>query len=161
MTTIDRRMRLPYRSDDLFDLVSDVRRYPGFVRWIRALRVISETQADGGRELRAEAEVGFAGFSERFTTDVAVRPAEGRVDVRLVRGPFRHLASQWVIVPCEGGSELSFSVRFEFRSFILQALAEANRDFAVARLTDCFVEEARRRYAPVLEQSGPGDSLTA
>ena len=43
----------------------------------------------------------------------------------------------------------SGNVSYEFRNFVLQALADANKRHAVKRVIDCFIEEAGRRYTPV------------
>ena len=42
------RLRLRHRPDDLFDLVSDVRRYPNFINLISAMRVTREHVDDRG-----------------------------------------------------------------------------------------------------------------
>ena len=49
------RMRLRYRPDDLFELVSDVRRYPDFIKPITAMRITQDDVRDGVGELVAEA----------------------------------------------------------------------------------------------------------
>jgi coenzyme Q-binding protein COQ10 len=146
VTICRRTLHLPYRGEDVFDLISDVRRYPDFVRWLRRLRVISEQTREDGWTGRAETTVGFGGFSETFTTDIAAKRSSMTVDVALVRGPLRRLTNRWRITPTPTGSTVDFHIDFEFRNFLLQALAESNRDFAVQRLIECFLEEAERRF---------------
>ena len=51
------RMRLRYRPDDLFELVSGVRRYPDFIKPITAMRVTRDNVKNGVGELDAEARV--------------------------------------------------------------------------------------------------------
>ena len=153
MTSVRKSLELPYRPQDMYELISDVKRYPEFVRWLQSLRVTQEeTTAEGWRG-RAEASVGFAAFLEHFTTDIeGKRPAEGKpgqVKVSLVRGPFRKLRNLWVITPQGQGSRVDFEIDFEFRNFILQALASANLDLAVRKLIEAFELEAAKRYAPV------------
>jgi coenzyme Q-binding protein COQ10 len=155
MTSLRRSIDLPYRPEDLFDLVSDVARYPDFVRWMKALRILSEESDAGARRLRAEATVGFMGFTETFVTDVDARPAAaGAVDpvwaitVANVRGPFRKLRNTWRIRPdAEGGAKIDFYIEFEFRNFVLQGLAESNRDYAVSRIIAAFSDEAAKRFS--------------
>ena len=142
-------MDLPYRAEDLFELISDVRRYPEFVRWLHSLKVIKETRTDSEWKGTAEAAVGFKGFEERFTTAIDAKSGDLSVDVGLVRGPFRRLKNSWRITPTDEGSRIDFMIDFEFRNFILQALAAANLDYAVRRLIDAFVDEAGRRYQKV------------
>mgnify|MGYP003390623605 FL=1 len=142
-------MDLPYRPEDLFDLVSDVGRYPEVVKWIRSLKCLSEQERGGNFRCRAETKEGFQAFTETFVTDVEARRGELAIDVSLVRGPFRKLSNSWRFAPIATGARVDFSIAFEFRNFVLQALADANKTHAVKRLIDAFVVEAGRRYEKV------------
>ncbi|MBI1338744.1 type II toxin-antitoxin system RatA family toxin [bacterium] len=146
MTSFRRSVEAPYGATDLFDLVSDVRRYPEFVRWVHSLRVLKEETELGRWRGRAEARVGFKGFSEAFTTDVEACRDDLDIKVSLVRGPLRRLTNRWRFAPSDAGSVIHFEVDFEFRNPILQALARANFDLAVDRLVQSFLDEAGRRY---------------
>lgn len=98
---------------------------------------------------RAETRVGFRGFTESFITDVDARRNELAIDVNLVRGPFRKLSNTWRFAPIATGSRVDFYIAFEFRNFVLQALADANKTYAIKRVIDAFVDEAGRRYPKV------------
>jgi coenzyme Q-binding protein COQ10 len=141
---------LPYRPEDLFDLASDVGRYPDFIHWIQSLKLLSEQEDENRMRCSAEVTVGFKGFRETFITDVDARRDEFAIDVGLVRGPFKKLSNQWRFHPITTGARVDFSISFEFRNFVLQALADANKAFAVARVIDAFVSEAARRYQKVV-----------
>lgn len=145
METLD----LPYRPEDLFDLATEVERYPEFIIWIRTLKLLSSDVTDDVRRCRAEASVGFKGFNETFVTDVEARRSTKTIDVSLVRGPFRKLSNTWRFSPLPSGSRVEFAIQFEFRNFVLQTLADANKRYAVKRVIDCFIEEAGRRYQRV------------
>ena len=149
MTTHRQTIDLPYRPEDLFDLAADVGRYPDFIKWIRTLRLLSEQEEGGRLRCRAEVTVGFQGFTETFITDVDARKDEFAIDVGLVRGPFRKLANSWRFSPIATGTRVVFSIEFEFRNFVLQALADGNKAYAVRRVIDAFVAEADRRYEKV------------
>jgi coenzyme Q-binding protein COQ10 len=140
---------LPYRPEDLFDLASDVGRYPDFIHWIQSLKLLSEQEDENRMRCRAEVTVGFKDFRETFITDVDARSDERAIDVNLVRGPFRKLSNQWRFQPIPTGTRVDFLITFEFRNFVLQALADANKAFAVRRVIDAFVSEAARRYSKV------------
>ncbi len=146
MSTHRETLMLPYRPEDLFDLASDIARYPEFLPWIKALKVSDRREDDGRILCRAEASVGFKGFSETFVTDVDARRREFAIDVSLVRGPFRKLRNNWRIEAAGSLARVDFSIEFEFRNFVLQALADANKTYAVGRVIDAFVKEAGRRY---------------
>ena len=94
MPTHAERQIVPYRPDQLFDLVADVGKYPQFLPWCVAARVRSRTE----RELVADLTIGFGPFRETFTSRVTLdRPQ--RVKVRYETGPFRYLNNQWEFAP--------------------------------------------------------------
>lgn len=149
MTTHRETLELPYRPEDLFDLAAGIERYPEFVTWIQSLKLLSQQDGEGKSKRRAEVSVGFKGFHETFVTDVEARRGDMAIDVLLVRGPFRKLSNTWRFAPGPKGARVEFTIQFEFRNFVLQALADANKRHAVRRVIDCFVDEAGRRYAKV------------
>lgn len=140
---------MPYRPEDLFDLVADVARYPDFIKWIRSLRLLDESDDHGVWKGRAEATVGFLTFHESFVTDIAADRSQAAIDVTLVRGPFRRLKNTWRFERTEQGARIDFTIDFVFRNLVLQTLAESNRDFAIRRIIEAFSEEAERRYSRV------------
>jgi coenzyme Q-binding protein COQ10 len=149
VTTHQETLDLPYRPEDLFELAAEVERYPDFLKWIRSLTLLSEQEEESRMRCRAQVTVSFMGFTETFITDVDARKPEMAIDVSLVRGPFRKLSNTWRFSPIATGTRVVFSIQFEFRNFVLQALADGNKAYAVKRVIDSFVEEAARRYQKV------------
>ena len=143
---------VPYRPDQLFDLVADVGKYPEFLPWCVAARVRHRTD----RELLADLTIGFGPFRETFATrDTLDRPR--RVRVRYETGPFRYLNNEWIFRPDPNGYLVAFSVDFEFRSRILQAAIGAVFNEAVRRMVNAFQKRARDVYGtPPLTQSVMG-----
>ncbi|MFQ3622724.1 MAG: type II toxin-antitoxin system RatA family toxin, partial [Acetobacteraceae bacterium] len=107
---------VPYRPDQMFDLVADVGRYPEFLPWCAGARVRHRDEA----LLIADLMIGFKMFRERFTSHVTLQRPD-RIHVRYLDGPFRYLNNHWRFVPEDGGTLVDFYVDFEFRSRILQA----------------------------------------
>ncbi|RKR02794.1 type II toxin-antitoxin system RatA family toxin [Maricaulis maris] len=141
------RLRLFHSADDVFELVSDVRRYPHFIPQITAMRVLDERR-DGPRlELTAEARVRYKFVSERFTSRVEADGAARRIDVSFVAGPFRVLENRWHFHALSDGSCLvDFSIRAAFKNPILQVLLESNQERAGRVLISKFSAEAERRH---------------
>jgi coenzyme Q-binding protein COQ10 len=140
---------VPYRPDQLFDLVADVGKYPLFLPWCVAARVRSRS----GDELVADLTIGFGPFRESFTSRVTLdRPQ--RVKVRYENGPFRYLNNQWEFSPHADGCEVAFFVDFEFRSRILQAAIGVVFNEAVRRMVGAFRKRAREVYGPPIIPDG-------
>ena len=140
---------LPYTPDQLFQLVGDVARYPEFVPWITSMRTGPVAEAGEGTTLvDAEAGVGFSFLKERFATRVCRDAALRRIEVSLIRGPFRRLANHWSFEADPGGGRVVFDIDFAFKTRLLDALLVANFDRAVDKLIACFEARARRLYGP-------------
>ena len=140
---------LPYQPAQLAELVADVRAYPDFVKWVTSIRTWNpREEAPGVSLIDAEASVGFSFLKERFSTWVRHDRNLPRVEVGLLRGPFRNLKNRWDFHPDPAGTRLEFMIDFAFKSPILNAMLQANFDLAVGKLIASFEAEAKRRYGP-------------
>lgn len=137
------RKIVPYRPDQLFDLVADVGRYPEFLPWCVNARVRSRSE----RELIADLTIGFGPFRESYTSQVVLERPH-RISVRYLNGPFRYLTNQWLFEPHPRGCVVDFFVAFEFRSRILQAAIGVVFNEAVRRMVNAFERRARAIYGP-------------
>jgi coenzyme Q-binding protein COQ10 len=143
MPTHAERQIVPYRPEQLFDLVADVGKYPEFLPWCAAARVRHRTPV----ELVADVTVGFGPFRESFTSrDTLERP--NHIRVRYENGPFRYLNNQWDFIPHDQGCEVDFFIDFEFRSRILQAAIGVVFNEAVRRMVGAFQKRAQDVYGP-------------
>jgi coenzyme Q-binding protein COQ10 len=143
MPTHAERKIIPYRPEQLFDLVADVGKYPEFLPWCVGARVRSRTE----KELVADLTIGFGPIHESFTSRVTLdRPS--RIRVRYENGPFRYLNNQWTFTPHPRGSAVDFFVDFEFRSRLLRAAMTVVFNEAVRRMVNAFEKRARAVYGP-------------
>ena len=135
---------VPYTPAQMFDLVADVRRYPEFLPWCKALRIRSEeVDGEGRGTLVADMVARFKGFEERFTSRVTLDKPNLRIDVAYVDGPFERLNNAWRFTPLGvGTSRVGFTIDFEFRSRMLRLLANSVFEKALMRLSEAFVARA-------------------
>ena len=143
MSTYAERRTLPYRPDQMFDLVADIERYPAVLPWCVGCRVTKRE----GNVIWGDLMVGFKVFRESFTSKVTLsRP--GRIDVAYIDGPFRYLDNHWLFQPEHGGraTTIDFYIDFEFRSRALQAVARAAFNEAVRRMVSAFERRAAQIY---------------
>ena len=130
----------------MFDLVGGVEDYPRFVPWVTDMRILDRREVPAGESLDARAEVKFAIVREAFTTRVLRDRARLEVRADLLSGPFRKLETVWRFTPDGDGTQVAFSIDFEFGSRLLQALLAANFERAVNRLVGCFETRAAALY---------------
>lgn len=138
---------VPHTAREMFDLVADVEKYPEFIPWCVALRIIKSDVAEGRGTLSADMVVAYKVFREKFRSKVSLDRENGAIDVEYQDGPFRSLQNRWRFIDRpEGGSVIDFHIDFEFRNFLLQATAHAVFDKAFARMSEAFVKRADEVY---------------
>ncbi len=132
----------PYTPEQLFALVSDVERYPEFIPWCRAARILER----GEGQFLGELMISFANISESYVSRVTLTP-HSAIDVSLVRGPFKKLSNHWRFTAKPGGgTQIDFSLEFEFRSRLLETLIGALFSRATAKMVAAFSTRADALY---------------
>ena len=138
---------LPYTPEQLFEVVADVRQYPDFIPYLNSMRVWDvREEGDGKSSFKAEAQVGYGVFRERFATLVGLDRPAGRIEAYLISGPFHRLDNRWAFSPHEQGAAVDFFVDVKLRSKLLQAALDANADRAANKILRGFESRARQLY---------------
>jgi coenzyme Q-binding protein COQ10 len=132
---------VPYPAELMYAVVSDVEKYPQFLPWVVALRVLVR-KPDG---MSAEMAVGYGGLRERYTSDIKLTPAIHRIDVTQTSGPFKVLENHWQFTPRGDGQgcEVTFSILFEFKSRLLHSVAGAKFEKVMLKMADAFEARAK------------------
>lgn len=137
---------LPYRPQQMYDLVADVARYPEFLPWCAAARIRSRRPDGAAQVLEADLVISFKVFRERFGSRVTLRPDTHAIDTEYLDGPFRYLRNHWHFTQAEGGCNVDFHVDFEFRSAMLQAVIGVVFNEAMQRIVRAFERRAAELY---------------
>ncbi len=138
-----------HRSDQMFDLVADVERYPEFVPLCTGMRVRSRRPDGQGRDtLIAEMSIGYKMIREKFTSRVQLDKPRLRVVVEYIDGPFSYLENIWTFrdEPEPGRSLVTFFIDYEFRSRTFSALMGSMFDAAFRKFAQAFEERADALY---------------
>ena len=144
-----------HTPDEMFALVADVERYPDFVPMCEALTVRSRRERDAVTLLVADMTVGYKALRETFTSQVVLKPAEKRIDVKYLDGPFKYLSNVWSFEEgAGGGTEVRFFIDYEFKSRMLGALMGAMFDRAFRMFAEAFEKRAYAIYGT------PGATVT-
>ncbi|MBB3658624.1 coenzyme Q-binding protein COQ10 [Rhizobium sp. BK650] len=147
MPQFETHRSVPHTPDQMFDLVSDVERYPQFLPLCEALVVKNRKERAGKELLIADMTVGYKAIRETFTTQVLLNRAERIIDVKYIDGPFRYLDNRWRFVEEEGGGcTVDFFIDYEFKSRILGALMGSMFDRAFRMFTEAFEKRAAAIY---------------
>jgi ribosome-associated toxin RatA of RatAB toxin-antitoxin module len=139
---VKRSGRVPYTTEQMFDLVNDIEQYPKFLHWCRGARI----DLKQGNTVEATLDIGVLGFHQSFRTrNTLERPH--RIGIDLVSGPFRRLRGEWRFVAApDGGSDISLTLAFEVTLSPFGAVfAKVFEELAAAQMT-AFTERARKIY---------------
>ncbi|HET7607219.1 MAG TPA: type II toxin-antitoxin system RatA family toxin [Gammaproteobacteria bacterium] len=143
MPTVKRSARVPYTTEQMFDLVNDIEQYPKFLHWCRGARI----DLKQGNTVEATLDIGVLGFHQSFRTrNTLERPK--RIGIDLVSGPFRRLRGEWRFVAApDRGSDISLTLTFEVTlSPFGLVFTRVFEDIAGSQMK-AFVDRANQLYA--------------
>lgn len=146
MTARRTTTRVPYTADEMFDLVADVKRYPEFVPHCTALRILQSDAVNGQGTMIAEMVVAYRAFRDKFKSRVTLDKAHHRIEADYLEGPFRKLHNIWRFEPLDDGSNVEFTIDFEFRNVFMQATAGFVFERVFAKMSDAFIARASVVY---------------
>lgn len=142
MAYLSEQKLLPYSQQQMFDLVSDVGRYPEFLPWCVGARIYNKKT----EQFDADVIIGFKMFREKFTSRVLLEEPN-RVEVDYITGPMKRLYNHWRFSNAEqGGCIINFEVDFEFHNRVLEQMIGKMLAEASERMIDAFEARAHELY---------------
>ena len=125
---------VPYSSEQLFDLVMDIEKYPEFLPWCIGARINSRSKND----LNADVIIGYKMFRERFSSRVHFTRAK-EVEVEYLQGPMRHLHNKWVFKDLKANQcQIDFYVDFSLRTKLFESLVDQFFHKALVKMINAF-----------------------
>ena len=142
MPTHAERRNLPHTQEHMFNLVSDVEKYPEFLPWCVGVRVKEKTS----NRINADMMIGYKMFREKFSCKVDLT-FPNRIDVIYKEGPFKYLNNHWIFIKEKDGScTVDFFIDFEFNSTLLQKVIGVVFNEAVKIMVHAFEKRADTVY---------------
>ena len=142
---VSRSSLLPYSAAKMYDVVADVRSYPGFLNWCDNMQIISET-AD---EVVAKLMISYGKLNFSFTTRNKM-VKDKSVEMSLVDGPFSELDGQWTILALnENASKVSLEIDFMFDNPITHKVFGKVFHKIISAQLDAFQKRAELLYGKV------------
>jgi len=136
----------------MFKVVADVEAYPSFLPWVVGLRVLSREQLGDREFVNAEMAVGYGALREKYISRVAIDHAARTIDVAQTSGPFRKLENHWRFTPRQNGCQIDFSIAYEFKNRLLNALAGTVFGKVYVKMADAFEMRARELSDQAMKQ---------
>jgi ribosome-associated toxin RatA of RatAB toxin-antitoxin module len=145
MKTVHKSVLIWYSPQEMFDLVTDVARYPAFLPWCDQARITDQHETG----VTAEIGLSFGGIRQTFTTRNEHVPGR-EVRMRLVKGPFSQLDGQWSFQPVGDGNQrackVELTLNYGFSNATLGSLVGPVFDRIAGSLVDAFVKRAEQVY---------------
>jgi coenzyme Q-binding protein COQ10 len=135
---------LNHTPQNLFNLVSDVNRYPEFLPWCLGARVKNFFK----NEFDADLIIGFKIYKEVYSSQILLDPSNYKITVNYKDGPFDYLYNYWIFKENSHGCEVEFMVEFKFKSIFLQTVMESLFSESVKRMVRAFEKRANSLYNP-------------
>jgi ribosome-associated toxin RatA of RatAB toxin-antitoxin module len=145
MKQVKKSVLLWHTPREMYELVTQVERYPEFLPWCSKVEVLERE----GDSVTARLHLAYAGVKHAFTT--RNRNEEGRsVRMELVDGPFSRLDGVWEFLPLnKPGSDgepsackIAFELNYAFSSGALEAVVSPVFDRIANTFVDSFVQRA-------------------
>lgn len=133
---------VPYTAQQMFDLVNDIENYPRFLPWCPEAKI----EQEGVEGLQATLYFEKGPVRHAFTTRNQLTPHE-RVDMRLVKGPFRFLEGSWHFEAVPEGSKIAFELSFEWNHALLEMAIGPFFNQIIGSLIEAFTQRAKIIYA--------------
>ncbi len=142
MPTVKRSIIVPYTPEQMFDLVSDVARYPEFMPWCGGAEVMEQDESG----MTASIMIRIARISQNFTTK-NTHDYPKRIHLELVDGPFSNLTGDWSFTPLgEDGCKIDFVMQYEFSNRTLEMVIGPIFNRIATSFIDSFTQRANELY---------------
>ena len=133
---------ISHTPQNLYNLVSDVKKYPEFLPWCLGARVKNLLQ----NEFDADLIIGFKIYKEVYSSQILLDPNNYKIIVNYKDGPFEYLHNYWIFKENSAGCEIEFMVEFKFKSIFLQTVMESLFSEAVKKMVKAFESRANYLY---------------
>ena len=134
--------RLNHSNTQMFDLISDVGKYPDFLPWCISTNIYNQSNDI----FYSDMEIGFKLIKESFTSKVTVIESK-KVYSEAISGPFKKMNNIWEIdYVSDKECEINLSIEFDFKSFLLQNIIGKLFENASKKMIIAFEERADILY---------------
>ena len=137
-----------HKAENIFNLVLDIQKYPEFLPWCSASRIIESNDFF----TIADLVISFTGFREKYRSKITAKtPTNDNpnyiVDVNLVEGPFKELKNYWIITQKQDNMcEVNFEIAFSLNSSILNKVISVIFEKAFTKMIEAFENRANEIF---------------
>ena len=137
------RRLLKFSSEQLFNVVSNVKSYHKFVPWCKESNVLIETPTD----LEAELVVGFGYFNEKYVSVVKLDKPKSVIAVSRQTNLLEYLKTEWSFAPTSSDPKkcwVTFKIDFKFKSPLYNQISDMFLQDVINRMVKAFEDQCRK-----------------
>ena len=139
MPSIERSALIAVPAADVYALVNDIERYPGFLPWCARAEILSKSET----EVVARIDIAVRGRRETLVTRNRLTPSSA-IALEMVEGPFRRFQGRWRFIPVgDAGCRVDLEVSFELANRLVGAFAAPFLHRIADRVVDAFAARVR------------------
>ena len=142
MSDVAKTVLIGQSAERMYDLVTDVQRYPEFLPWCGGVEVFKSTP----EMMEAKIYIKFKGVEQFFhTSNHQERPL--KIDMIFVDGPFKKFAGRWTFTPLRSDAcKVEFQLNYEFSNFLMEKLIGPVFSMIAGTFVNGFVKWAEEIY---------------
>jgi ribosome-associated toxin RatA of RatAB toxin-antitoxin module len=149
--TYSNTVLVPYTAAQVFAVVDDVGSYHRFLPNCAGSGVTDRAALDSGERVLGYMDLAFLGMRYRLDSD-NIHVAPSRIDMHLLKGPFKTLTGQWTFTPLGdagtvSGCKVSYAMQWQYDSALLAMTLGQRFESIAKQLLDAFIAETARRAA--------------
>ena len=142
MTSISKSAAVSHSAEQMYELVNDVEAYPSFLPWCTDSSIISR----GDDYMTASISLAKGKVRQTFTTRNTMLPGR-RIEISLLKGPFKHLEGYWLFEPKDDHScHVYIKMDFEFSNKLVRLALEKIFSHIINTLIETFTRRADQIY---------------
>ena len=140
MKSSEQEIIINHRAKDLYKIVLDVEKYSEYIPWCKEIIIKSRSE----NEMVADMIVCYKYFlPQTFTSHVMFDSNKLLINTNYIKGPLKDLSTEWIFKKLEiKKTKIIFNVKFEFRRFLHQKLAELFFGLIENKMIDSFKKRA-------------------
>jgi ribosome-associated toxin RatA of RatAB toxin-antitoxin module len=142
MADVHKSLLIQHSAKQMYDLVTDVSKYPEFLPWCGGVEIFQSTP----ELMEAKININFKGVNQYFhTKNTQISPTN--IDMTFVSGPFKAFEGHWVFtLLAEDACKIEFSLHYEFSNFLLDKLIGPVFSVIANTFVNSFVKRANDVY---------------
>jgi len=142
MADVQKSLLIQHSAQRMYDLVTDVTKYPEFLPWCGGVEIFQSTP----ELMEAKININFKGVKQYFHTK-NIQKSPTNIDMTFVSGPFKKFEGRWIFTPlADDACKIEFSLRYEFSNFVLDKFIGPVFSVIANTFVNSFVKRADDMY---------------